>query len=484
MGLWGAAQAVAFGLGGVAGTVLADLASHILDAQATGYAAVLAVEGVLFLVAAALARSRVARSAGAARPCRGAGYADAVGSGVDANDGDGNLRCRGGRRRPGRRDGGATTWRGRAWRVLLLDRAGPDQALRRRHPAAARSRLRHPRPPAGGAKSARRAWSRRPPPRSTCRSTAASSAWSTASIFDEWLRERAAEPAPSACTRHLPNRVERADGGDRADPYREAAARRDDRIRARRMRHRRRRRPLGGGAARSRAREKHRLRLRLPRDRRARRWTRRTSTGRAATSTTTARLSPDFYAWVFPHGDTTSVGVGSARQGLLAARRGRAACAGPAGLDETADDPPGRRADPAQPLKRWDNGHDVVLAGDAAGVVAPASGEGIYYAMDGGAARRRSGDEFLATGDARALAMRAQVHERPWPGVLGARHDAALLVPERQAARALRQHVPRSGRAAADLGGLHEQGAGAHQPVAHARIFFKDMAHLLGLARV
>ena len=39
---------------------------------------------------------------------------------------------------------------------------------------------------------------------------------------------------------------------------------------------------------------------------------------------------------------------------------------------------------PLKPLPRWDNGRDVVLAGDAAGVVAPASGEGIYYAMVGG----------------------------------------------------------------------------------------------------
>lgn len=28
------------------------------------------------------------------------------------------------------------------------------------------------------------------------------------------------------------------------------------------------------------------------------------------------RLSPDFYAWVFPHGETTSVGVGSAQKGF------------------------------------------------------------------------------------------------------------------------------------------------------------------------
>ena len=39
---------------------------------------------------------------------------------------------------------------------------------------------------------------------------------------------------------------------------------------------------------------------------------------------------------------------------------------------------------PLRPLSRWDNGRDVILAGDAAGVVAPASGEGIYYAMTGG----------------------------------------------------------------------------------------------------
>ena len=33
-------------------------------------------------------------------------------------------------------------------------------------------------------------------------------------------------------------------------------------------------------------------------------------------------LSPDFYGWVFPHGDTMSVGTGSADKGFLAARGG------------------------------------------------------------------------------------------------------------------------------------------------------------------
>ena len=48
-----------------------------------------------------------------------------------------------------------------------------------------------------------------------------------------------------------------------------------------------------------------------------------------------------------------------------------------------------------KPLPRWDNGRDVVLAGDAAGVVAPASGEGIYYAMVGGRMAAEAVHEFL-----------------------------------------------------------------------------------------
>jgi geranylgeranyl reductase len=59
---------------------------------------------------------------------------------------------------------------------------------------------------------------------------------------------------------------------------------------------------------------------------------------------------------------------------------------------------------PLKPLKTWDNGRDVVLCGDAAGVVAPASGEGIYYAMLCGEIVARAVGEALKTGDAQALA--------------------------------------------------------------------------------
>ena len=55
MGLWGAAQAIAFGIGGFAGTVASDLAHALIGSPALAYASVFAVEGLLFVVAARLA---------------------------------------------------------------------------------------------------------------------------------------------------------------------------------------------------------------------------------------------------------------------------------------------------------------------------------------------------------------------------------------------------------------------------------------------
>jgi BCD family chlorophyll transporter-like MFS transporter len=55
MGLWGAAQAVAFGLGGFAGTVAVDLARHLVGSPASAYGAVFAAQAALFLVSAGLA---------------------------------------------------------------------------------------------------------------------------------------------------------------------------------------------------------------------------------------------------------------------------------------------------------------------------------------------------------------------------------------------------------------------------------------------
>ena len=55
MGLWGAAQAVAFGMGGLVGTGASDLAHWWLGAPGLAYSAVFAFEAALFVLAAWLA---------------------------------------------------------------------------------------------------------------------------------------------------------------------------------------------------------------------------------------------------------------------------------------------------------------------------------------------------------------------------------------------------------------------------------------------
>ena len=55
MGLWGAAQAVAFGLGGLVGTAASDLARWLIGSPGLAYASVFAFEALLFVAAALLA---------------------------------------------------------------------------------------------------------------------------------------------------------------------------------------------------------------------------------------------------------------------------------------------------------------------------------------------------------------------------------------------------------------------------------------------
>jgi geranylgeranyl reductase len=193
------------------------------------------------------------------------------------------------------------------------------------------------------------------------------------------------------------------------------------------------------------------------------------------------RLSPDFYGWVFPHGATVSVGSGSAHKGF-SLRRSVTALRETAGL---ADMPTIRREGapiPLQPLRRWDNGRDVVLAGDAAGVVAPASGEGIYYAMACGRLAAEAVDRFCATGDARELRqvrrrfMRA--HGRVFR-VLGImqwfwyssdrRREKFVSICRDRDVQFLTWDAYMNKRLT------------RARPAAHVRIFFKDLAHLLGL---
>jgi BCD family chlorophyll transporter-like MFS transporter len=72
MGVWGAAQAFAFGLGGFLGTAAIDLTRFLFADPATAYAIVFAAEALVFLFAA-----RLALTVGAARPSIGPARLDA-----------------------------------------------------------------------------------------------------------------------------------------------------------------------------------------------------------------------------------------------------------------------------------------------------------------------------------------------------------------------------------------------------------------------
>jgi geranylgeranyl reductase len=194
-------------------------------------------------------------------------------------------------------------------------------------------------------------------------------------------------------------------------------------------------------------------------------------------------LSPDFYAWVFPHGATTSVGTGSANKGF-SLRGAVAATRAAMGLERARTIRCEGAPIPLTPMRRWDNRRDVVLAGDAAGVVAPASGEGIYYAMLGGELAAEAADQFLATGDARALAKARKrfmrLHGRVfwilkimqwfWYSSDRRRESFVSICQDKDVQRLTFEAYMNKELVRRD-------------PLAHVRIFFKDLAHLAGFAR-
>jgi geranylgeranyl reductase len=137
-----------------------------------------------------------------------------------------------------------------------------------------------------------------------------------------------------------------------------------------------------------------------------------------------------------------------------------------------------------KPLKRWDNGRDVVLAGDAAGVVAPASGEGIYYAMVGGRYAAAAVEEMLETGKAAALAkarrqfMKANglvfwvlgILQYFWYGSDKRRERFVTICADKDVQQLTWQAY------------MNKELVRA-KPAAHMRIFFKDLGHLFGIAK-
>lgn len=193
------------------------------------------------------------------------------------------------------------------------------------------------------------------------------------------------------------------------------------------------------------------------------------------------RLSPDFYAWIFPHGDTTSVGVGTAHKGFSLRGAVGELRAG-TGLDSMDTIRREGAPIPLRPLKRWDNGRDIVLAGDAAGVVAPASGEGIYYAMTGGRLAAEAVEQFLATGDARALAQARkrfmEAHGKVFM-VLGVM-QRFWYASDRRRERFVSICRDPDVQSLTWQAYMHKKLVRA-RPMAHVRIFFKDLAHLMGV---
>lgn len=193
-------------------------------------------------------------------------------------------------------------------------------------------------------------------------------------------------------------------------------------------------------------------------------------------------LSPDFYGWIFPHGDSTSVGVGTANKGFSM----RAAVARLREQGGMTDSVTIRREGapiPLRTLKRWDNGRNVVLAGDAAGAVAPASGEGIYYAMLSGRLAADAADDYCRSGKPRALRSARKrfmkehgrvfwilgILQRFWYCSDKRRERFVSICRDPDV-----QHLTWEAY-------MHKRLVRA-RPLAHVRIFFKDMAHLLGIA--
>jgi len=190
--------------------------------------------------------------------------------------------------------------------------------------------------------------------------------------------------------------------------------------------------------------------------------------------------SPDFYAWIFPHGKHASIGLGSANKGFEL-RKATAALRAETGLDKLETVRVEGAPIPLKPLKRWDNGRDTVVCGDAAGVVAPASGEGIYYAMACGQYAASAVMTFLETGKVKALkgARKAFMRDHGrvfW--ILGIMQYFWYSSDKRRE-RFVKMCADPDVQRLTWEAYMHKRLVRA-KPVAHAKIFFKDLGHLLG----
>ena len=192
-------------------------------------------------------------------------------------------------------------------------------------------------------------------------------------------------------------------------------------------------------------------------------------------------ISPDFYGWVFPHGKSASVGMGTGVEGIDL-KKATADLRIASGL---ADCETIRREGapiPLEPLKKWDNGRDVVLAGDAAGVVAPSSGEGIYYAMVGGRVAALAADASLVSGKASDLALARKLFMKEHKTVfrvLRSMQDAYYKSDERRERFVSLCHDIDVQRLTFEA--YMNKKLVKARPMAHIKIGFKNLAHLTRL---
>ncbi|ABG29880.1 geranylgeranyl diphosphate reductase [Roseobacter denitrificans] len=192
-------------------------------------------------------------------------------------------------------------------------------------------------------------------------------------------------------------------------------------------------------------------------------------------------ISPDFYGWVFPHGNSASVGMGTELSSVNL-KEATAALRDAAGLSDCETIRKEGAPIPLRPLDRWDNGKDVLLAGDAAGVVAPSSGEGIYYAMVGGRVAATACAATLASGRVKDLRLARQLFMKEHKmvfRVLGSMQNAYYRSDERRERFVSLCHDVDVQRLTFEA--YMNKKLVRARPMAHLKIGIKNLAHLTGL---
>ena len=139
---------------------------------------------------------------------------------------------------------------------------------------------------------------------------------------------------------------------------------------------------------------------------------------------------------------------------------------------------------PLKPLERWDNGDNVVLAGDAAGVVAPSSGEGIYYAMIGGKYAAEAVEKCLLNGHSKYLSLARKNFMKEHKAVfqvLGAMQNAYYRSDDRRE-RFVTLCKDIDVQRITFESYMHKK-LSRSRPIAHLKIMFKNIAHLTGMVK-